>query len=229
MLFGGVALAAPAGAVTGYEVKPGVTTGAYFAPDPLAEVLAAMPGGQPLDIACQLRGGDVDGSTVWDQLTDGSYVPDRDVTTPLFNEFTPGLPQCGVAYATPGRVNAGIDEAIAWAASQVGSTSYRGLCLLFVARAYGFAGGSGEYSAYSKYQEMAAAGQISTEGVAPRGALVFFGPAPRGLGHIMISLGDGRVIGGAVNNAIGEADLATFHVADGADYLGWANPDFPHV
>jgi RHS repeat-associated protein len=56
---------------------------------------AILPEGRSIQISCQLRtGSSVGGSTIWDQLTDGTYVSDFYTDTPAYNGFTPGLSQC---------------------------------------------------------------------------------------------------------------------------------------
>lgn len=51
--------------------------------------------GQQILIACQVRSNStINGTGIWDRLTDGSYVTDYYTTTPAFNTFSPGLPHC---------------------------------------------------------------------------------------------------------------------------------------
>jgi len=46
-------------------------------------------------IVCQVRSGSViNGTAVWDRLSDGTYVTDYYTTTPAFNRFSPGLSGC---------------------------------------------------------------------------------------------------------------------------------------
>jgi uncharacterized protein YraI len=61
----------------------------------------ALPGGAPIDIACQTVGTSVNGSTIWDQLIDGRYVSDWYTTTPSVGDYSPGIPQCQGAPADP--------------------------------------------------------------------------------------------------------------------------------
>jgi surface antigen len=51
--------------------------------------------GQQVLIACQVRSGSmINGTGIWDRLSDGTYVTDYYMTTPSFNAFSPGLPHC---------------------------------------------------------------------------------------------------------------------------------------
>ncbi len=51
--------------------------------------------GQQISITCQTRSGSViNGTGIWDRLSDGTYVTDFYTTTPAFNNFSPGLPRC---------------------------------------------------------------------------------------------------------------------------------------
>jgi hypothetical protein len=54
-----------------------------------------LQNGQQIMITCQTRSGSaINGTSIWDRLSDGSYVTDYYTTTPAFNNFTPGLPHC---------------------------------------------------------------------------------------------------------------------------------------
>ena len=56
---------------------------------------AVLQDGQQVLIACQARSGSViNGTSIWDRLTDGTYITDYYTTTPAFNTFSPGLPRC---------------------------------------------------------------------------------------------------------------------------------------
>lgn len=51
--------------------------------------------GQQIGIACQARSSSIiNGTGIWDRLSDGSYVTDYYTTTPAFNTFSPGLSHC---------------------------------------------------------------------------------------------------------------------------------------
>jgi hypothetical protein len=53
--------------------------------------------GATLDIACQAVGETIDGSYVWDRLTNGNYVSDVNTTTTGGLSFTAGIPKCDKA------------------------------------------------------------------------------------------------------------------------------------
>jgi prepilin-type processing-associated H-X9-DG protein len=57
--------------------------------------LGFLQNGQQISIACQVRSAStINGTSIWDRLTNGSYVTDYYTTTPAFNAFSPGLPHC---------------------------------------------------------------------------------------------------------------------------------------
>ena len=57
--------------------------------------LGILPAGQRIMIVCQVRSSSViNGTAIWDRLSDGSYVTDYYTTTPAFNRFSPGLSAC---------------------------------------------------------------------------------------------------------------------------------------
>ncbi len=64
-------------------------------PGTMFAVVRVIPSGATIQIACQVRSGSIiNGSGIWDRLTDGTYVTDFYTTTPAFNDFTPGVPRC---------------------------------------------------------------------------------------------------------------------------------------
>jgi hypothetical protein len=65
------------------------------APTPTSGRIGGLPEGASVSIHCQTTGANVNGSTIWDQLTAGGYVSDWYVNTPNVGSFSPGLPQCG--------------------------------------------------------------------------------------------------------------------------------------
>ncbi len=64
-------------------------------PGTIYRTLGILGAGQPIMIVCQVRSSSViNGSGIWDRLSDGSYVTDYYTTTPAFNRFSPGLSGC---------------------------------------------------------------------------------------------------------------------------------------
>lgn len=54
-----------------------------------------LQNGQAISIVCQVRSSSVvNGTGIWDRLSDGTYVTDYYTTTPAFRTFSPGLPRC---------------------------------------------------------------------------------------------------------------------------------------
>lgn len=135
------------------------------------------------------------------------------------------------------RVPQGSEEAIAFALSPPTNRQNPGgagggwayWCLALVNDAYRQAGSPETTARLSKptangaYQAYAAEGLVQTEGVPPRGALVFFDyrdGAGKNWGHIGISLGDGTYAGTSTD---GWTTVRPY--AEGGDaYLGWALP-----
>jgi surface antigen len=57
--------------------------------------LGVLPPGQRIMVVCQVRSASViNGTGIWDRLSDGSYVTDYYTSTPAFNNYSPGLPHC---------------------------------------------------------------------------------------------------------------------------------------
>jgi surface antigen len=54
-----------------------------------------LPAGQRIMVVCQVRTASViNGTGIWDRLSDGSYVTDYYTSTPAFNNYSPGLSRC---------------------------------------------------------------------------------------------------------------------------------------
>jgi hypothetical protein len=54
-----------------------------------------VPVGHRIVVVCQIRSGSViNGTSIWDRLSDGSYITDYYTTTPAFNRMSPGLSSC---------------------------------------------------------------------------------------------------------------------------------------
>jgi len=62
-----------------------------------SSIIRTLPEGQAIVITCQVRSSSaVNGSYIWDRLSDGTngFVTDYYTTTPVFNGFSPGIPRC---------------------------------------------------------------------------------------------------------------------------------------
>lgn len=121
------------------------------------------------------------------------------------------VPRAQAAAAPPRSVAA---RAIAWAERLDGSARYAWYCERFVENAFGTGG------LYETAWDAAQAIGLR-RGAAPRGALVFFRPAPtnHGYGHVGISLGGGRMI-----SALARVMVTRFAGSRywSALYAGWA-------
>ncbi|MCW2812040.1 MAG: hypothetical protein JWP61_2498 [Friedmanniella sp.] len=81
-----------------YQVTGTAGLTAYSQPTTAATVRATYALGAPLSLVCQTPGQSVGGTAVWDQLSNGTYVSDRDVSTPSSTTYSPPLPRCGYPY-----------------------------------------------------------------------------------------------------------------------------------
>src|SRR5438128_5567278 len=80
---------------TGHSYYTTDTVRQRFGPGIGYPALGVVPVGHRIVIVCQIRSGSViNGTAVWDRLSDGSYVTDYYTTTPAVNRFSPGLSSC---------------------------------------------------------------------------------------------------------------------------------------
>jgi hypothetical protein len=109
------------------------------------------------------------------------------------------------------------EAAIGWMARWTGSAAYNGYCERAVETAFGT---TGVYpSAFAHWLDAYRNGRAHPGDLdPPRGAIVFWAVAMP-LGHVGISLGDGRFVSTSVRGGIGVAELSYFPA-----YLGWADP-----
>jgi hypothetical protein len=100
----------------------------HSAPQLGATVVGTVPAGSALDIACQITGGQVNGtnggsSAIWDRLGSGGYVSDLYTDTPAVGAFSSGIPQCDTASSgasapnTAASLSAADFHGVNWAAS----------------------------------------------------------------------------------------------------------------
>jgi hypothetical protein len=154
-------------------------------------VTGSLPYRTPFTVVCQQPGSNVGGNVMWDRLPSGAWIADYWTTTPSYNSYIPGVPDCR---NVGGSASSAAERAASWAESHLGQvyTSenpnagwWSGWCEAFVEAAYGRAFRFA--SADAHYYARANAGQIRG-GVPPRGAIVFW------TGHVGISVGNGQVI-----------------------------------
>ncbi len=210
-------------AVSGYKIVGTPRVAKRSGPGVSYRRLGWIYGGTSIDVACQQRGTNVRGSSIWNRLSDGSWVSDFYVSTPVFNDYSPGIPKCIQSVAV------GVKEkrAIDWAWQQVGKTHqadgkrWNNWCDRFVANAYGMAN-SGYATAYIHWQDLLARGlaRVGDRNV-PAGGLAFF--LNSWSGHVMLSLGDGRFISTGPKVFLTDANRSF------GQYLGWApaNSEWP--
>jgi surface antigen len=80
---------------TGHSYYTTDTVRQRFGPGTGYPVLGIVPVGHRIVVVCQIRSGSVvNGTAIWDRLSDGSYVTDYYTTTPAFNRMSPGLSSC---------------------------------------------------------------------------------------------------------------------------------------
>ena len=208
-------------AVAGYKVAGIDRVARRNGPGTNYRRLGWIKGGSPIEIACQQRGMKIRGTSIWNRLTDGGWITDYYVSTPVFNDFSPGIPRCD-----QGSAGTKEQRAIDWDWQQVGKThqadgkKWNNWCDRFVANAYGMTN-SGYATAYIHWQDLLARGlaRVGDRNV-PAGGLAFF--LSNWAGHVMLSLGDGRFISTGPKVFVTDANRSF------GQYLGWApaNPEW---
>jgi uncharacterized protein YraI len=208
-------------AATGTVVTSGAALTVRAAPGTGYTGFSSVANGATVSISCQVTGTSVTGTygttKLWDMITSGGFVSDAYVNTGSAGQVAP---TCAYA-ASPPRANPnGADAAISWEFAQLGSTANEGWCLKFQGQAYGWS-----YTGFNTAEDagdwIEANGYLHTTGTPPRGALVWYHNSA-GTGHIVVSLGQGLIIGTSVNGAVG---VAGYLYRTG--YRGWSVPDFP--
>jgi uncharacterized protein YraI len=208
---------------TSYTVNTaGANLTVRSAPGAWSTAWGSVSDGSSVNVQCQVHGGTVTGtygtSDVWDQLASGGFVSDTYVYTGHDGLF---MTKCPYADPPPRPNPNSMNEAISWEFAHLGSTAYEGECDHFQALAFGWSH-SGEYSAQTHWNHLRSLGLTHTSGTPPRGALVFYSNSS-GTGHVVVSIGVGKVIGTSVGGDVG---VAAYTYRSG--YLGWATPDFPN-
>lgn len=177
----------------------------------------------PFTVVCQQPGTNVGGNVMWDRLPSGLWIADYWTTTPSFNSYIPGVPDCRNVASTPAPASAA-DRAASWAESHLGQTYtsdnpnagwWSGWCEAFAEAAYGR---TFRYaSADAHYFARLNAGQIRG-GQPPRGAIVFW------TGHVGISVGGGQVISTQGTSTAQRLPVWRTSYTFFAGYRGWAMP-----
>ena len=75
-------------------VNPGGTLNERTAPSTSATVVGSLPNGATINIVCQTTGTNVQGSVIWDKLTNNYYVSDYYTSTPGNKTWSPPIPRC---------------------------------------------------------------------------------------------------------------------------------------
>jgi uncharacterized protein YraI len=215
--------AGAASAATGTINTSGAALTVRAAPGTGYDGWTSVADGASVTILCQTTGSSVTGTygttNIWDMISDGGFVSDAYVYTGSDGTVAPTCPYA----AAPPRANpSGANAAISYEFARLGSTSEEGWCMRFQAQAYGWSA-SGFATAEIGGDWMVDHGYMHTSGIPPRGALVWYHNSA-GTGHIVVSLGEGRVVGSSVPNKIG---TAAYQYRTG--YRGWSVPYFPNA
>jgi uncharacterized protein YraI len=81
-----------------YRVTSSTPVNARSGPSTSYPVTGTRQPGSTLTVICQAPGSAVGTTSVWDKLTDGSYVTDYYVSTPSGNGYSAPLPRCSYPY-----------------------------------------------------------------------------------------------------------------------------------
>ena len=177
--------------------------------------------GASVTILCQTTGSSVTGtygtSNIWDMISRGGFVSDAYVYTGSDGTVAPA---CTYAAAPPRANPNGANAAISYEFARLGSTAEEGWCMRFQAQAYGWSA-SGWSTAEVGGDWETSHGYMHTSGIPPRGALVWYHNSS-GTGHVVVSLGEGKIIGSSVGGQVGVAD---YQYRTG--YRGWSVAYFP--
>ncbi len=208
-------------AATGVVETSGAALTVRAGPGAGLDAWSSVANGSTVTILCQTEGSSVTGSqgtsTIWDMLSSGGFVSDAYVHT-----GSDGYVEKKCAYVgAPPRANPrGPNAAISWQFARLGSTAHEGWCMRFQAQSYGW-GASGWASAEVGGDWITSHGYMHTTGIPPRGAIVWYHNSA-GTGHVVVSLGEGKIIGTSVSGRVG---VAGYLYRTG--YRGWSVPHFP--
>ncbi|MGP3950606.1 glycoside hydrolase domain-containing protein [Streptomyces sp. 7N604] len=124
-----------------YKVTSSTALSARSGPSTSYGVVRSLAPGSPVKAVCQAPGSKVGTTSVWDKLSDGTYVSDYYVSTPSNTGYSAPLPRCtypyqvtaaggvnqrtgpGTSYATAGTLPGG---ALAWVVCQASGSAVSG-------------------------------------------------------------------------------------------------------
>ncbi len=91
----------------GYTVTSSIPLNARSGPSTSYPIVKTLPSRSAVSVLCQTTGLKVVTTSVWDRLSDGTYVSDYYVSTPSNTTFSAPLPRCTYSYqvAVSGSVN----------------------------------------------------------------------------------------------------------------------------
>lgn len=199
-------------------------------------IVAGEPSGAGFSLICQWQNGtSVGGNATWDrvQFANGvtGAISDYWTTTPSWNSYAPGTPDCNQTPPAP-TVTPQMQAAANWAVAEMRSPDptwsdhfghpWSGYCEQFAEQAEGFT--FRFPSATADFQWQSANGRIHTDTSPPVGALVYYGGGG-GFGHVAVSIGGGQEIGtyGFVGQRLAVRQYPVVGFLSNP-YLGWANP-----
>ena len=218
-----LAMPAAANAATGTVNTTGTALTVRAAPGTSYDSFTTVADGATVTILCQTPGTSVTGtygtSSIWDMLSDGGFAADTYVNTGS-DGYVEGL--CSYTSAPPRANPRGTNAAISWAFTNLGSTAYEDWCLKFTGLAYGWSA-TGWTTAEVGGDWEESHGYLHTTGIPPRGALVWYHNSA-GSGHVVVSLGEGKIIGTSVSGKVGVASYL-YHDS----YRGWSVPEYPNA
>ncbi|MGC2174564.1 MAG: hypothetical protein WA614_03770 [Acidimicrobiales bacterium] len=77
-----------------YQVTGAASVNEYSSPSSSSKVQTVLPVGNTIYLTCQRSGTDVNGSSLWDKLSNGGWISDSYTTTPNFGTFSYPIPVC---------------------------------------------------------------------------------------------------------------------------------------
>ncbi|MFD1321081.1 hypothetical protein [Micromonospora sonneratiae] len=218
LIVAGMALPAQAASVNGKVMTAdGGSVPVRSGPNDKWTIMERRDSGSTVNILCKTTGSTQTGyygtTSTWYMIGAGGFMTAarvKAVSTP---------PNCTYVGDPPRDNPRAVNGAINWAFERLGSTAHEGLCLAFVRQAYGWSS-SGWATAEIGGDWIQSHGYMKS-GVPPRGAVVWYHNSS-GTGHVMISLGEGKVIGTSVSGKVG---IANYTYRSGL--RGWSKPYFP--